>query len=102
MITAGGVASPCGIAAAFGLGTSGVQVGTAFPACPETEIHSAHREMLLQVPSAITQVARTVTWLVPPAIANRRITDMNKISAEPLDSLCNTAWQPARCAKWKV
>ena len=65
MIAARGVASPCGIAAAFEIEASGGQIGTAFPACPETEIHSAYREMLLQVPSEITQVARTVTWLAP-------------------------------------
>ena len=50
VIAVAGVADGRGIAAAFALGASGAQIGTAFLACPETDMHPVHREMLLRTP----------------------------------------------------
>lgn len=56
VITAGGVMDGAGIAAAFRLGAQGVQLGTAFVACPESAADEAYRRSLLsaQVTTAVT------------------------------------------------
>lgn len=84
VIAAGAVADGRGIAAAFALGASGVQIGTAFLACPETEMHPVHRELLLQAAGETTQVTRTISGRPARAIINRYITEMNDSGAEPL------------------
>ncbi len=84
VIAAGGVADGRGIAAAFALGASGVQIGTAFLACPETQMHPVHRELLLQTRGEDTQVTRTISGRPARAIVNRYITEMNKSGDEPL------------------
>ena len=81
---AGAGADGRGIAAAFALGASGVQIGTAFLACPETEMHPVHRELLLQARGETTQVTRTISGRPARAIVNRYITEMNESGAEPL------------------
>jgi nitronate monooxygenase len=48
VIAAGGIADGRGIAAAFALGASGVQIGTAFLGCPEAVVPGVHREALRQ------------------------------------------------------
>ncbi|MBT3170991.1 MAG: DUF561 domain-containing protein [Rhodospirillaceae bacterium] len=84
VIAAGGVADGRGIAAAFALGASGAQIGTAFLACPEAQMHPVHRELLLKTPSEATQVTRTISGRPARAIVNRYITEMNESGAEPL------------------
>lgn len=46
VVAAGGIADGRGIAAAFALGASGVQLGTAFLSCPEAGVSEAHRAAL--------------------------------------------------------
>jgi nitronate monooxygenase len=46
VIAAGGIADGRGIAAAFMLGACGVQMGTAFLSCPETNIDPVHLEAI--------------------------------------------------------
>ena len=46
VIAAGGIANARGIAAAFALGASGVQLGTAFLRCPETAVPPPYRARL--------------------------------------------------------
>jgi len=84
VIAAGAVADGRGIAAAFALGASGVQIGTAFLACPETDMHPVHRELLLQTPGEATQVTRAISGRPARAIVNRYIAEMNEGGAEPL------------------
>ena len=46
VIAAGGIADGRGIAAAFALGASGVQIGTAYLRTPEARISALHRDAL--------------------------------------------------------
>jgi nitronate monooxygenase len=46
VIAAGGIGDARGIVAAFALGAAGVQMGTAFMACPEAAVSALHREAL--------------------------------------------------------
>jgi nitronate monooxygenase len=58
VIAAGGIADGRGIAAAFALGAEGVQIGTAFLACEESNAPPAHREALFgsrAVPTVLTR-----------------------------------------------
>jgi len=84
VIAAGAVADGRGIAAAFALGASGVQIGTAFLACPETDMHPVHRDMLLKTPGEETRVTRTISGRPARAILNRYIAEMDESTAEPL------------------
>ncbi len=48
VIAAGGIVDGRGIAAAFALGASGVQLGTAYLNCPEATISPLHRAALAE------------------------------------------------------
>ena len=84
VIAAGAVADGRGIAAAFALGAGGAQIGTAFLACPEAEMHPLHRELLLQARGEATQVTRVISGRPARAITNRYIAEMDESAAEPL------------------
>ena len=58
VIAAGGIADARGIAAAFKLGASGVQLGTAFLSCPEASISEAHRSAVRNAQDEDTRLTR--------------------------------------------
>ena len=58
VIAAGGIADGRGIAAAFALGASGVQMGTAFLSCPEAQISESHRAALRDASDQDTRLTR--------------------------------------------
>ena len=58
VIAAGGIADGRGIAASFKLGASGVQMGTAFLSCPETNVSAAHRQALRDATDDDTRLTR--------------------------------------------
>ena len=58
VIAAGSIADARGIAAAFMLGASGVQLGSAFLSCPEASISDAHRNAIRNASDDDTRLTR--------------------------------------------
>jgi nitronate monooxygenase len=83
VIAAGGIADGRGIAAAFALGASGVQIGTAFLGCPEATVSPLHRARLRAAADDATELTRVFTGRPARALRNRFITEM--ADTEPLD-----------------
>ena len=83
VIAAGGIADGRGIAAAFALGASGVQIGTAFLGCPEATVPPIHREALHRAADEDTRLTRVFTGRPARALRNRLIDEMGE--AEALD-----------------
>ena len=73
VIAAGGIADGRGIAAAFALGASGVQMGTAFLRCPETSIAEAYRDALASASADATVVTRAFSGRPARALRNRYV-----------------------------
>jgi len=71
VIAAGGIANGKGIAAALTLGASGVQVGTAFLACDESNALPIHKQMLFSDAAKYTTLSRAFTGRLGRGLANR-------------------------------
>lgn len=96
VIAAGGIADGRGIAAAFALGASGVQIGTAFLGCPETPISPLYRARLRAAADDATEVTRAFTGRPARALRNRFVTEMadTESLAFPLQaSLVGPLWR---------
>ncbi len=76
VIAAGGIADGRGIAAAFALGASGVQMGTAFLSCPEATVSEMHRSALRHASDQDTRVTRAFSGRPARARNNRYIDAM--------------------------
>ena len=76
VIAAGGIADGRGIAAAFALGASGAQIGTAFLGCPEATLSPLYRAQLQAATDDVTELTRAFTGRPARAIRNRFITEM--------------------------
>lgn len=83
VITAGGVADGRGVAAAFALGASGVQIGTGFLACPEAATDAARRAYLRTASDSDTMVTDAVSGRSARARRSRFAEEMAR-SREPL------------------
>ena len=76
VIAAGGIADGRGIAAAFALGASGVQMGTAFLSCPEANVSAMHRDALRRASDQDTRLTRAFSGRPARARNNRYIDAM--------------------------
>jgi nitronate monooxygenase len=76
VIAAGGIADGRGIAAAFALGASGAQIGTAFLGCLEATLSPLYRAQLRAATDDVTELTRAFTGRPARAIRNRFITEM--------------------------
>ena len=83
VIAAGGIADGRGIAAAFALGASGVQIGTAFLGCPEAVVPPDHREGLSRARDQDTCLTTIFTGRPARALRNRLIDELG--STETLE-----------------
>lgn len=71
VIAAGGIADGRGLAAVIALGAGAAQVGTAFLACPEAQLHPAHRRAVLEAAGEATTITRAFTGRPARAVRNR-------------------------------
>ena len=76
VIAAGGIADGRGIAAAFALGASGVQIGTGFLRCPEAGVPPLYRARLQTAADDATEVTRAYTGHPARAMRNRFVEEM--------------------------
>lgn len=83
IIAAGGIADGNGIAAAMRLGAEGVQIGTAFLACRESNATDVHREQLFSAEATYTVLSKAMTGRLGRMLRNR-ITDETTFSTEVL------------------
>ncbi len=84
VIAAGGIADGRAVAAAFMLGASGVQLGTAFLRCGEANVTDAHRAALDTTEDASTIITDVVSGRPARFIKNKLIDDLSNTAAEPL------------------
>lgn len=79
VIASGGIGDGRGIAAAFALGASAVQLGTAFLHCPESAISDAHRRALRDGATLFTNV---YTGRIARAVRGRLIDELGPLRPE--------------------
>ena len=82
IIAAGGIMDGRGIAAAHVLGAVGVQMGTAFLACPESGAHPAYKALLSQSSEIATTLTRAFTGRYGRVLRNRLVNALHAHEAE--------------------
>jgi nitronate monooxygenase len=80
VIAAGGIADARGIVAAFALGASGVQIGTAFLFCQEAKLGPAHRAALATAKDDSTALTNVFTGRPARGIVNRIVREVGPMS----------------------
>jgi nitronate monooxygenase len=80
VIAAGGIADGRGIVAAFALGASAVQIGTAYLFCPEARISPLYREALGKVADSGTALTNLFSGRPARGIVNRYMVECGLIS----------------------
>lgn len=102
VIAAGGIADGRGIAAAFALGASGVQIGSAYLRCPESKVSAAARVALAQASDASTVITNVMTGRPARGVANRVMREVGPISPDaPAFPHAATALGPLKTAAEK-
>ena len=81
VIAAGGIADGRGIAAAFVLGASGVQIGTGYLLCPEATISGLHRDALRSPAALETALTNVFTGRPARSIVTRLVDEVGPLSA---------------------
>ena len=99
VIAAGGIGDARGIAAAFMLGASAVQIGTAYLFCPESTIADPHRKSLLAAKEHETALTNLFTGRPARGIVNRIMREVGPMSpSAPAFPLAGGAVAPLRAA----
>ncbi|GAB3584016.1 nitronate monooxygenase [Leifsonia lichenia] len=81
VIAAGGIADRRGVAAAFALGASGVQVGTAFLATRQSAATDAHRRAIGETPADRTVLTRAMSGRLARGAENRAVRQIEAAGA---------------------
>ncbi|GAB3686368.1 NAD(P)H-dependent flavin oxidoreductase [Salinisphaera aquimarina] len=92
VIASGGIMDGRGVAAAFMLGASAVQMGSAFLLCQESGANPAHQRALLDEGAVDTTVTRAFSGKPARGIRNRFITDMADLESTLPDYPIQNAW----------
>jgi nitronate monooxygenase len=82
VIAAGGIADGRGIAAAFALGASGAQIGTAYLRTPEARISELHKAALRSARDEDSALTNVFTGRPARGILNRFVREVGPISAD--------------------
>lgn len=99
VIAAGGITDARGIAAAFALGASGAQVGTAFLFCPEAKVSPLHRAALRSARDDNTTLTNLFTGRPARGVINRVMREVGPLSDEvPEFPLAGGALAPLKAA----
>jgi nitronate monooxygenase len=99
VIAAGGIADGRGVAAAFMLGASAVQVGTAYLQCPEALTGRVHRAALAEARDDGTVLTNVFTGRPARSLLNRIVREVGPISPDaPAFPLAAGAVMPLRQA----
>lgn len=97
VIAAGGIADGRGIAAAFALGASAVQIGTAYLRSPEAQISPSHRQALKDARDNETAITNVFTGRPARSIVNRLVREVGPVSdVAPEFPLAAAALAPLR------
>jgi nitronate monooxygenase len=103
VVAAGGIADGRGIAAAFALGASGVQIGTAYLRCPESKLTAPARAALAQAHDDSTVITNVMTGRPARGVANRAMREVGPISPDaPAFPHAATALMPLKAAAEKL
>jgi nitronate monooxygenase len=103
VIAAGGIADGRGIAAAFALGASGVQIGTAYLRCPESKLIAPARLALAQAHDDSTVITNVMTGRPARGVANRVMREVGPISPDaPAFPNAATGLAPLKAAAEKL
>jgi len=84
VIAAGGIADGRTAAAAFMLGASAVQLGTAFMRCEEANLYDAHRAALAQADDSCTLITDLISGRPARYIKNKLVDDLVASGLKPL------------------
>ncbi|MDX1711492.1 MAG: nitronate monooxygenase family protein [Rhodovibrionaceae bacterium] len=99
VIAAGGIADGRTMAAAFALGASGVQIGTAYLLTPEADTGDLHRAALAEASGEETVLTNVFTGRPARGIVNRLVRELGPISPDaPQFPLAAQALGPLRHA----
>jgi nitronate monooxygenase len=97
VIAAGGIADARGIAAAFALGASAVQIGTAYLLCPEARVSPIYRQALKEAKDNETAITNVFTGRPARGIVNRLMREVGPMSdVAPEFPLAAAALAPLR------
>jgi nitronate monooxygenase len=103
VIAAGGIGDGRGIAAAFALGASGVQIGTAYLRCPESKLIAPARVALAQARDDSTVITNVMTGRPARGVINRVMREVGPISPDaPAFPHAATALAPLKVAAEKL
>ena len=102
VIAAGGVADGRGIAAAFALGASGVQIGTAYLRCPEATGSAIAKAALAAADDDATVITNVMTGKPARGVVNRLMREVGPLSPDaPAFPHAATALAPLKAAAEK-